>query len=272
MEALDKIILFIKSVKFYGPIITIVGCIIVYHLIIGLLDKAVIVGKTEYDKKKRRTIIILFKNIVKYVTLILGLLIVLNIYGVNTNSIIAGLGVVGVVIGLALQDALKDIIGGINIIMDNYYVVGDLVTFNSFTGTVSEFGLKSTKIVSANGETLIIANRNIDRIVNLSQKKVTMYLQIPTAYECNEKDVEKVLVGALDKVKKLDDVVPSECKYLGIDQLADSSVNYLIQVKCSQGKQFAVKRAVLGIVKEAYDNNDIKIPYNQLEVHNGKDI
>ena len=76
----------------------------------------------------------------------------------------------------------------------------------------------------------------------------------------------------VDKVKKLDDVVPSECKYLGIDQLADSSVNYLIQVKCSQGKQFAVKRAVLGIVKEAYDNNDIKIPYNQLEVHNGKDI
>ena len=57
MEALDKIILFIKSVKFYGPIITISGCIILYNFIIGLLDKAVIVGKTDYDKKKRRTII-----------------------------------------------------------------------------------------------------------------------------------------------------------------------------------------------------------------------
>ena len=131
MEALDKIILFIKSVKFYGPIITVAGCIILYNFIIGLLDKAVIVGKTDYDKKKRRTIIILFKNIIKYVMLILGLLIILNIYGVDTTSIIAGLGVVGVVIGLALQDALKDIICGINIIMDNYYVVGDLVTFNS---------------------------------------------------------------------------------------------------------------------------------------------
>ena len=272
MKALDKIILFIKSSKFYGPIITIIGCVIIYHLIIGLLDKAVIVGKTDYDNKKRRTIIILFKNIVKYVMLILGLLIILNIYGVDTTSIITGLGVVGVVIGLALQDALKDIIGGINIIIDNYYVVGDLVTFNNFTGTVSEFGLKSTKIINANGETLIVANRNIDKIVNLSQKKVTLYLKIPTAYECNEKDVEKVLIKALDKIKKLDDVVSSECKYLGIDELADSSVNYMIQVKCEQGKQFATKRAVLAVIKDAYDSNDIKIPYNQLEVHNGKDI
>ena len=76
MEALDKIIFFIKSVKFYGPIITVAGCIILYNFIIGLLDKAVIVGKTEYDKKKRKTIIILFKNIIKYVMLILGLLII----------------------------------------------------------------------------------------------------------------------------------------------------------------------------------------------------
>lgn len=272
MEAIDKLIIFIKSVKFYGPILTIVGCMIIYHLIVSLLDKAVIVGKTDYDKKKRRTIIILFKNIVKYVMLILGALIVLNIYGVDTTSIIAGLGVVGVVIGLALQDALKDIIGGINIIMDNYYVVGDLVTFNSFTGTVSEFGLKSTKIINANGETLIIANRNIDKIINLSQKKVTMYLKIPTAYECDAVDVEKVLTKALEKVKKLDGVVSNDCLYLGIDELDSSCVNYLIQVKCSQGKQFATKRAVLGIVKEAYDKNNIKIPYNQLEVHNGKDI
>ena len=64
---------------------------------------------------------------IKYFIAAVSAIMILNIYGVDTTSIIAGLGVAGVVIGLAFQDALKDIISGINIIMDNYYVVGDLV-------------------------------------------------------------------------------------------------------------------------------------------------
>ena len=69
-------------------------------------------------------------------------LILLNLYGVNTTSLIAGLGIAGAVLGLALQDALKDIFNGLSIIFDNYFVVGDLVDYNGFVGTVTDFGLK----------------------------------------------------------------------------------------------------------------------------------
>src|SRR5574344_2282365 len=151
MKLGEEIINFIGSPKFYAPIIIILVSLIIYNIIGSLLDKATIKGKTELEKKKRKTIIILLHNITKYIIAIIAILSILNVYVINTTSILAGLGIVGVVIGLALQDALKDIIGGINIILDNFYVVGDYVKYGDFTGQVISFGLKSTKIKDFNG-------------------------------------------------------------------------------------------------------------------------
>ena len=272
MNYFDLILDFLKSVKFYGPILVISISYLVYSVISRGIDRATIRGKSELEKKRRKTVILLFKNFIKYIIIILASLNILSIYGVNTSSIVAGLGVVGAVIGLAFQDALKDIIGGINIILDNYYVVGDLITFGSFTGTVTEFGLKSTKIQNGKGEVLIIANRNVDKVINLSQKKCVLLLTIPTAYEEDHNKVEKVLNKVLNKVKKEENVVAEETEYLGIDSFDSSNINYLIRIKCTQGTQFALKRKVFKLVKEAYEENNIKIPYNQIEVHHGEDI
>jgi small conductance mechanosensitive channel len=272
MEFGEKLIKFFTSSKFYGPIIIILAAIFIYNIISSIIDKTTIRGKTELEKKKRKTILILFHNIMKYVISIIAILGILNIYGINTTSILAGLGIVGVVIGLALQDALKDIIGGINIIMDNYYVVGDTVRINDFEGTILEFGLKSSKILGYDGNVLVMANRNIDKVINLSQKKAIMFIKVPTAYECDNKKVKKVLTDIINKVKEYDYVSPNECAYLGIDELADSSIIYLIKIKCLQDKKYALKREILELIKEAYEKNDLKIPYNQIEVHNGSKI
>ena len=272
MKTLTTIFNILKSKMFYGPILAIVCSLTIYKILSNILKKASVRGKTELEKKKRRTVILLFDNIIKYVISIVTILIILNIFGVDTTSLIAGLGIAGVVIGLALQDALKDIIGGINIIMDNYYVVGDLVKFNDFIGTVVDFGLKSTKIVNANNEVLIIANRNIDRVINYSQKRSILLIKIPTSYEADSNKVEKVINKVLDKIKKYDYVDSEECLYLGIDELADSSVNYLVKLKCEQGMQYGLKREFLLMIKQAYEKDNIKIPYNQIEVHNGSNV
>ena len=74
-----KIIEFAESVKFYGPIIVILGAIFIYSVISIVLNKATIRGKTEYERKKRKTVILLFQNITKYVCLIFAILMILNI-------------------------------------------------------------------------------------------------------------------------------------------------------------------------------------------------
>ena len=63
--------------------------------------------------------------------------------------------------------------------MDNYFVVGDIVRYNDFTGEVIEFGLKNTKIKNVEGVVLVVANREISSVYNLSQKNPSVTISIP---------------------------------------------------------------------------------------------
>ena len=271
MNFIENILDFVLTKKVIGTVLTIIAAIILVKVFKNVVSKILIKGKTDYEAKRRKTIIELIGSIFKYIIYIIAGLIILDFYGVNTKSLIARIGVAGAVLGLALQDTLKDFISGISLILENYLAVGDTVTYNDFTGEVIELGLRVTKIKKASGEVMVIANRNIDTIVNLSQKKANLYLEIDTAYEEKESKVEKVLMGVIDKaiVEKL--ILP-DSEYLGINDLGASSIKYLVKINCDQNKKHQIKRDILEKVKIAYEKNNIKIPYNQIEVHHGQDI
>lgn len=267
----ENILDFVLTKKVLGSAITILVAVILVRIFKNIISKVLIKGKTDYEIKRRKTIIELIGSIFKYIIYIIAGLIILDFYGVNTRSLIASIGVAGAVLGLALQDTLKDFIGGISLILENYLAVGDTVTYNDFTGEVIELGLRVTKIKKASGEVLVIANRNIDTIINLSQKKANLYLEIDTAYEEKENKVEKVLMKVLDDaiVEKL--ILP-DSEYLGVNDLSASSVKYLVKINCNQNKRYEIRREMLKRIKLAYDKNNIKIPYNQIEVHHGQDV
>lgn len=267
---LEQLLKFITKKEVYGIICTICIGYIVYKYSGFIFEKIINSGKNDLEKKKRNTIVKLFQNIFKYVVFIVIVLIALEIYGINTKSLIAGLGVVGAVLGLALQDTIKDFISGITIILDNFYVVGDTVKYQDFMGEVISLGLKTTKIKALSGEVKTISNRNIDEIVNLSQQSACFTLEIPTSYEDKTKKVEEILQAVALKLKENKNI--KDAQYLGIESLEDSSVNYAFRVWCKRGTQWDMKRIALEYIKESYDANDIKIPYNQIEVHNGKEI
>lgn len=264
-----NILEFLSKKHVYGTLIILASTYFIYKLIIRFLDKIEVKSTNELDKKRKITIIVLLKNIIKYLLIIVLIIILLNLYGVNTTSLIAGLGIAGVALAFGLQEALKDIVSGIGIIMDNYFVVGDVVDYNGFTGTITELGLKSTKIKKYTGEVLIIANRNIDRVINISQEKATVILNIPTAYEEKYDKVEKVLKETLENALNIHPEI-TKAEYLGIDELGASSITYTVKITCKRMTQWDMKRALLKEIKQAYDKNKIKIPYQQVEVHNGK--
>lgn len=64
----------------------------------------------------------------------------------------------------------------------------------------------------------------------------------------------------------------SDSEYLGIEKFDVSAVNYALMIYCKSSEQYAIKRKVLKMIKEIYDRENVKIPYNQIEVHNGKEI
>lgn len=271
MTIIENVLAFFLQEKIIGPIIILIVGTILIKIIKNAMKKIVNHGQTGYEIKRRNTIIELINNIVKYFIYILMVIFILNIYGVDTRSIIASLGVAGVILGFALQSTVEDLISGISIIMENYFVIGDIVTYDNFTGEVIEMGLKSTKIRKASGEVYIIANRNINSIINISQQKAGLIIKVPTAYEEDTLKIEEILKEVVEETKKMPNVY-KESKYLGLDEMSDSSINYAILIYCKQEEQWQIKRSVLKLIKLAYERENIKIPYPQIEVHNGKKI
>ena len=266
---MEKVVEFILSEKMISTLITILVSSIIIAIINGAMNKIEISNAASIRTKKRNTIITLISNIITYLILIVALVVILSTWGVNVTGIVTSLGVVGVIGGLALQDALKDIIAGCNIIMDDYFVVGDIVTYKDFTGTVIEFGLKKTKIKGFDGTVMTIANRQISEIVNISSEDTVWLLDLPVAYEISEKRVMKVLDNIFKKIKDTGLTI-KDPEYLGINGFMESNVNYLISATCKSKDRYILRRKILGIVKEEFDSNNIKIPYPQVEVHNGK--
>lgn len=271
MNSIQKMFSFFLQEKVIGPIIILIVGFVLIKISSHMMKRIINHGKEGFEIKRRNTIVELISNIVKYFIYILMCIFILNIYGVDTKSLIASLGVAGVILGFALQSTVEDLISGISIIMDNYFVIGDIVTYNNFTGEVIEMGLKSTKIRKVNGEVYVIANRNINSVINISQHKAGLIINVPTAYEEKTEKVEKILKNVVEEAKKLPHIY-SDSKYLGINEMTDSSLNYGILISCRQDLQWQVKRDVLKLIKTAYEQENIKIPYPQIEVHNGKKI
>lgn len=125
------------------------------------------------QKQRIKTISQMLSSILRYLFLIIVLLVILSILGVNVTSLLAGLGILTAVVGLAFQDMIKDFIAGIAIIAENQFSVGDTVIAQAdgFKGTVTNIGLKTTEITNENGDVKILANHNIDGLINCTRDK-----------------------------------------------------------------------------------------------------
>lgn len=228
------------------------------------------VGKNstkDSNYKKRETVSKLISNILKYLIIIIAILTILQIYGVKTTSLVAGLGVIGAVVGLAFQDVLKDLLAGIFIILDNLYLVGDIVEIGGFKGEVVELGLKTTKIKSFTGEVKMLSNRNVTEVINYSLEKSYSIVDISISYNQDINKVEEVLLSLNDKITDNKDIV-GKIELLGVQELSSSSVIYRFGVFTKPNMSASVNRYLLKLVKETFDKNNIEIPYQKVVVIN----
>jgi small-conductance mechanosensitive channel len=114
---------------------------------------------------------------------ILIILIGLESFGIHVTAIVAGLGIGGIAVALAVQNILGDVFAALSILFDKPFVVGDLIEVNSYSGIVTHIGIKSTRIRSVTGEQIILANgevlksgvRNFER---LGQRRAVLVIRI----------------------------------------------------------------------------------------------
>ncbi len=129
-------------------------------------------------------VLALFNFFARIAVWTLVLLLVLDNLGVKVATLIAGLGVGGIAIGLALQSVLKDTFASLSIILDKPFEIGDFVIIDDIQGTVQHIGIKTTRILSLNGEELVIGNNDLlsCRIRNykkIEERRVVQTIRLP---------------------------------------------------------------------------------------------
>lgn len=258
---------FISSKMFYMPIFYIIGGVICYLIIaktINSISSINIKGNVGLDKRKT-TIVSMIKNIIKYIIAIIVIIMILNLYGVNTTSIIASLGAVSVIIGLAFQDIIKDFLAGVFIIFDNEYAVGDWVKINDFTGEVVSLGLKTTKIKAYSGEVKALSNSSFTEVINYNLNPTNLFLEIPFNYDVKLELIEELLNEVADKIKKNKDV--KKVELLGINKFEESYLKYAIVVECKAMTHYGINREVLKLIKIGMEEKSISVPYQKMDIN-----
>ncbi|MBR6033346.1 MAG: mechanosensitive ion channel family protein [Clostridia bacterium] len=264
MEEIKKFFEEALKTNIISSVIVVAISIVLYKVIIYFISKGEEKNQSKLTKNnKRKTYIHLFKNILRYVFGIVTVLVVLQINGVDVSSVLTGVGIAGVIFGLAIQDWLKDVIRGSSILSDNYFQVGDVVKYKNIEGKVLDLGLKTTKIQDLSTRNIIsIANRNIEEIEVVSK---VIYVRIPMPYEVKVHEAEKAVNDIMNLVKNNENT--EGCRYLGVAELADSSIQYLLEVTCAPINKLQVRRDTLKAILIGLEKNNIEVPFTQIDIH-----
>ena len=245
---------------------------ILIALIVNRISKAVIYKILRVEKKGARALTIakLLNSVVKYVIWFVVIMVILSSLGVDLTPFIASAGVVGLAIGFGAQEIVKDFISGFFIIFDGEFEVGEIIEVDGFKGAVLTIGLRTTVIENWMGQRKIINNGAIEKIINFSRNNSLAIVDFGVAYETDLLKVSDIMPAFLEEIKEKYEVITEMPSFLGIIELADSSINMRIIAKTETMKHFQVERDIRKDVVLYFREHDIEIPFPQVVVHNAQ--
>ena len=227
-----------------------------------------LVNNKKVTKKIGVALIELLGNLVKYVSYLVLIFLILTALGVNTTELLAGLGILGLILGLGVTSLIEDIVAGIFIIAERLFDVGDIIVLDGFRGTVVSIGIRSTKIADVGDSILTVRNSSIGSLVNLTDRMSCAALCIPLAPQENIEHVEKIINDANigDIQEKYSDVMEGAPLYLGICNITKKGVQELLFIAaCHESKRYDVERALYHEIKILFDSNNIELGAPGLE-------
>ena len=216
---------------------------------------------------KGTAIIDILCSLIKYASVIVLLFFLLKAFGVDTTAVVTGLSIVTLIIGLALQPLLQDVIAGLFIVFEHVFEVGDIVVVGDFRGTVKEIGIRTTRVEDAGGNVKVINNSDLRALVNMSDELSIAAIDIGIEYGESLERVEAILKENMDEVKAAIPEIVEGPFYKGVSALADSSVNLKFVARCKEGAKYQVEIDINRQFKLLFDRHNVNIPFPQVVVN-----
>lgn len=239
---------------------------------VGILVTILIVhiAKKAFKKSKLDpSLAAFFIRLIHVLCYVMIAIAVLSRLGVSTTGLIAFFSAAMAAVALALKDNISDIASGIVILFTRPFVTGDFIEFGSYSGFVQKIDMIHTKIRTYDDTEVIVPNSKIttSEVNNYSSDpEIRVVIDVPISYTADIDKTKEVLyqvASTTDKILTNEKHTPQ----VRLQKYGESSLDFVVRCWCSFEDYWAVYYQLIEGIKRALDENDIPIPYNQLDVH-----
>ncbi len=220
-------------------------------------------------EKRGQTAAQLLRSVGGVATILFGIIATLNLF-IDIRPILAGAGILGLAISFGAQSLVKDIISGFFILVEDQFVVGDVIEAAGRTGTVERMTLRLVTLRDLRGVVHMIPNGQLATVSNLTRSWSRAVVDIGVAYEAN---VDRALEIFRDEAGRMHEDPAWHTRLLGapdvvgVDQLGDSGVVLRTLIRTAPGQQWEAAREFRRRMKNRLDEEGIEIPFQQRTLH-----
>lgn len=217
---------------------------------------------TDLQRQRRLTIIPLFKSFLKYAIYFSAVLIVLKLLHLDPTPLLAGAGLVGIVVGFGAQNLINDIVCGFFILFENYYLVGDYIEAGkaeerSVEGMVEAIELRTTHIRHPDGQLQIVRNGEIGSIINYSKQYIYAKVDVPIPHHCNLDQVYRLIEDVGQQLKAECPDVLEATMVEGLENIGEHNLVLRTLTKVKPGKHLHIQRLLRKQLKHSFDRAEI---------------
>ena len=246
---------------------------LLFYLVGKFLINKFIKGFTKILEKRDsnpslNTFLVGLVKALMYVSLFIG---IATILGVPMSSFLAILGAAGLAIGLALQGSLSNFAGGVLILLFKPFKVGDVITGQGHTGTVSKIDILYTHLFTFDNKEVVIPNGNLANsdVVNItSQPTRRVDINVGVSYDTDLKKAREVIFDILKKDARVH-ADPEPVVWL--NAFGDSSLDLVVRAWADKDDVWPVYFETMEKIKESFDRHEIEIPFPQRVVYQKND-
>jgi len=227
----------------------------------------------EEERKREDTLAGIFHTLAGVIIWIITIIVILVELHINLAGLATGAGLIGLIVSLGAQGAIKDFLAGLFIIMENQMRVGDIVTLNaagtSVSGIVEDITIRITKLRDLDGRLHIVPNGSASVITNMTFRFANVNIDIPVSYEA---DVDKVraIVNEVGHEMSTDEEwgvhITKPIEFLRVDSFLDSAISVKALGEVVAGMQWDVAGEFRRRILTAFNKANITIPYPHVVV------
>jgi MscS family membrane protein len=243
------------------------------YIVLKVVDIVIEIWSTTLAKKTKSQVddvlLPLFHKATIVFFVIAGSLAVLKIWDIDIAPYLAGVGISGLVLGLALQDSLKNVFGGISMILDKNFHIGDPVQLETGElGTIKEIGLRSTKLLTYDAEVIFVPNGQLAnmRIRNYVKpdRKIRKIVEFSVAYGTDPEQVKKIVLKTLQAMKDIYSEPYMDCIFT---TMGDSGLHFKARFWVEWDHAYKKWLEATQNIYLALEKAGVEIPYPTRTIH-----